>query len=108
MLPESPGSVSRIAFGGPGVPDAGGTHQLRQSTASVTAAPGGTDCSTLSGGRTAGNVGGSAGNGVCRWTGAGTAPTTCTSGRPVNRHADEPALRNVTSPVPPEIAGANW
>src|SRR5690348_2361249 len=105
MLPASPGGVRRIAFGGTGVPDALGTHQLRQSTARVTATSGGTDCSALSGGRTAGNVGGSPGNGVCRWTGAGAAPTTRTSGRPVNRHADEPALRNVTSPVPPEMAG---
>src|SRR5438045_3209595 len=99
MLPALPGRVSRIAFGGTGVLAAAGTHQLRQSTASVTAVSGGTDCSALSGGTTVGNVGGSAGNGVCCWAGAGTAPTTRTSGRPVNRHADGPALRNVTPPV---------
>jgi hypothetical protein len=107
MLPRPPGSVIRTARGGTGALRARGTHQLRQSTTSVAVPPAGRASSVVSGGTTAGKAGGSTGSATCRWRGAGTAPTSRTSGRPVRRQASGPVLRKVTVPVPPVMAAWN-
>ena len=107
MLPRPPGGVIRTARGGTGALRPWGTHQLRQSTPSVVVSPAGSASSAASGGTTAGNAGGSAGTSTCRCCGAGAAPTSRTSGRPVSRQAPGPALRKVTRPVPPATAGWN-
>src|SRR4051812_29572666 len=107
MLPRPPASVIRTALGGRGgFPAITGSHQLSHVIVSAPVSPG----------RSAGGAGGGyvvsgkfAGvGGIRRCTCAGPPFfTSRTRGRPARRHVRLPALRSVTSAIPPSRLGTN-